>query len=225
LTTGANCLDVLPAGKNGKSCDGEYYGVGDFITDFDGFGADQYMFRSPLEVIRQDANGLEIGRWTVGDGRVGCPKLCNMRHFAARPGGRYVLRFKDATQDRIPTKLELGISNAFRSTDSFVLGVTYNGSQAIKQVYQTSISNRMGALNWTGTEPYANRKRLMTAASSLAEVSTSAGDKYFRDAAQNLVWVKIQGGLPDPDHDREVQNNPNSDFALYGNHGLVIAPQ
>jgi hypothetical protein len=225
LTVGATCVDVLPAGKNGKSCNGQYYGVGDYVTDFDGFGTDQYMFRSPLEVIRQDANGLEIGRWTVGDGRVGCPKLCNMRHFAARSGGRYVMRFKDASQNRIPKKLEVGISNAFRATDSFVLGVNYNGTQAIKQVYQTSSPNRIDPLTWTGTESYANRKRLMTATSSLANVIASSGDKYFRDAAQNLVWVKIQGGLPNPDHDYEVQNSPKSDFALYGNHGLVIAPQ
>ena len=83
----------------------------------------------------------------------------------------------------------------------------------------------MDPLTWTGTESYANRKRLMTATSSLANVIASGGDKYFRDAAQNLVWVKIQGGLPDPDHDREVQSNPKSDFAMYGNHGLVIALQ
>ena len=63
LTAGANCLWVQPAGKNGKSCAGQYYGVVGYQTDFD---SGRYTFQAPIEATRVDANGNEIGRWSVG---------------------------------------------------------------------------------------------------------------------------------------------------------------
>ena len=80
---------VAPAGRNGLSCSGEFYGVGAFQTDFD---TSRYAFLAPIDVQRQDANGAPLANWSVADGAT-ATMLGNMRHFAARPGGRYVLRF------------------------------------------------------------------------------------------------------------------------------------
>ncbi len=220
LTIGANCTDVIPAGKNGKSCDGQYYGVGDYLTDFD---TNRYDFKAPLEVIRQDASGAEIGRWTVGDGNT-APMLGNMRHFAAHAGGRYVMRFpkRMGSGYDLPKTFEASISNAFRDTDEFLLGVSFDGSVTPSQVYVST--QRSKAATWQPTDPWANQKRSMTSAGSLSEVQTSSGDKYWRDTANNLVWVKFKGGIANPDHDKDVLSAPTGDSALYGTLNLVIYP-
>ena len=220
LTSGATCVDVIPAGKNGKSCDGQYFGVGDYITDFD---TNRYNFKAPLEVIRQDATGAEIGRWTVGDGNT-APKLGNMRHFAAREGGRYALRFPKRTGAGydLPKTFEASITNAFRASDEFLLGISYDGSVTPSQVYVAT--RRSEAKNWQPSDPWWNQKRSMTSAASLSEVQNSSGDKYWRDTASNLIWVKFKGGIANPDHDNQVTSNPTGDSAIYGTLNLVIYP-
>lgn len=113
LTSEATCVDVAPAGKNGKSCAGPYYGIGGYITDFD---PSMYSFKAPIAVSRYNAAGSSIGTWTVGDGNT-APKLGNMRHFAALKNGRYVLRFPGHDK---PKDISLEISNFIQSDDSMI---------------------------------------------------------------------------------------------------------
>jgi hypothetical protein len=199
LTDGASCIAVQPAGQNGMSCDGEYYGVGDYLTDFD---TNRYNFRAPLEVIRQDSTGAEIGRWTVADGNVS-NMLGNMRHFAAHTAGSYVMRFPKTTGTGydLPKRFEASISNAYRATDWFMLGISFDGTVTPTTVTLTS---------------NANVKRTMMAALSLAEVTASQGDKYWQDTAQNVLWVKIVGGLS------SSSGEENSDTYLYHSMRLVV---
>lgn len=202
LTSGATCIQVQPAGQNGSSCDGEYYGVGDYLTDFD---TNRYNFRAPLEVIRQDNAGNEIGRWTVADGNVS-NMLGNMRHFAAYTGGNYIVRFPKRTGSGydLPKRFEASISNAYRVDDWFMLGMSFDGSVTPSSVTLTSNSNV---------------KRTMRAALSLADVVASQGDKYWQDTAQNVLWVKIVGGLPSD------AGEENSDTYLYRSMRLVVLSQ
>jgi hypothetical protein len=201
LTSGATCVQVAPAGQNGASCDGEYYGVGDYITDFD---TRRYMFQAPLEVSRRDPNNLnqEMGQWTVADGNVST-FFPWMRHFAAHTGGSYIIRFPKRTGSGydLPKRFEATISNAYRSTDWFMLGIHFDSAVTPSDVTLTS---------------NANVKRTMTAALSLAEVSSSSGDKYWQDTAQNILWVKIVGGLP------SNAGAENSDVSLYQDMRLVV---
>jgi hypothetical protein len=85
--------------------------------------------------------------------------------------------------------------------DWFMLGLSFDGSVTPTTVTLTSS---------------ATIKRTSTAAQTLNEVTTSQGDKYWQDTAQNILWVKIVGGLPSA-------NAPvNSDSDLYREMRLVV---
>ena len=189
LTAGGGCVWALPEGKNGRSCSGQYYGVNNFKTDFD---PSDYSFMAPVDVTRIDASGNTLGTWGVPDGTTST-MLGNMRHFAARSGGRYIVRFPGKPLPRMYTS---EITNAYRATDSFMLAVSFDGS-----------ANPSATL----TSGYQIRKPL-TRANSVAEVENSAGDRFFQDRTNNLVWVKVVGGMGYPN---ESQLDPNSDTDLY----------
>ena len=115
------CTAVAPAGRNGQTCAGEYYGVGNFQTDFD---MSRHAFLAAIDVTRQDNNGQAIGTLSVADGATST-MFGNMRHFAARPGGRYVLRFPGKPN---PRWFAMSVGNAYRSSDSFVMAVAFDGN-------------------------------------------------------------------------------------------------
>jgi hypothetical protein len=209
LTAGANCQWVAPAGKNGKTCDGEYFGVDGFQTDFD---TSRYAFLAPLEAVRLDTNGAEIGRWSIGDGATST-KLGNMRHFAARPGGRYVIRFPNRV---LPKSVAFQVRNAYRSGDSVVFAVAFNGGT-------TATGYSVSGFEHNRENPPDQRYvRTFQPASSLAEVVNGAGDRMWQDRAANVVWIKHQGGMPFPN---EAALAPNSDDALYRPVAIVLRGQ
>ncbi|MCW7540910.1 hypothetical protein OOT46_24110 [Aquabacterium sp. A7-Y] len=210
LTAGANCRWVEPAGKNGRSCDGEYYGVQSYKTDFD---PSDYSFSSPIEATRLDSAGNTLGTWSVADGTTST-MLGHMRHFAARNGGRYVLRFPGRP---LPRSIELSITNVFRSTDAFVLAVSFDGSVDATG-YLTSWGNRAEPKSW-GPDTRPDYVRRFTPANSHAEMLASSGDRVWQDRANHLVWVKVQGGLT------AQTGPPNSDQDLYRTYGLLLYPR
>lgn len=214
LTSGANCQQVLPAGKNGASCEGPYYGVDGFQLDRNN---ESYSALMPISVTRVAATGEPLGLWTVGDGKV-APKLGNMRHFSAHKDGRYVLRFPSSA---LPREVALIIDNAYRADDSFLLAVDYSGA-ATPQAYITTVYNYDDAENWQPGDYSLRYKRALSATTSLEQVAASAGDRFWQDQANNLVWVKVVGGLPSPG---QGEWKPNSDEVLYQPMRLRIFPQ
>ena len=206
LTTGANCVWAAPAGKNGKSCDGEYFGINNFQASFD---MSRYEFKAPLDAVRQDANGNEIGRWFVPDG-VTSTMLGHMRHFAARPGGRYVVRFPDRP---LPTWLAFNVDNGYRAGDSLLMGLSFDGRVNVAGYTVAGQQNNREA-------PYDARfVRYFQPVSSLAEVSAGAGDRMWQDRANNLVWIKYTGGMG---HPKEASLVVNSDDWLYRASSIVL---
>ncbi len=206
LTAGASCQAVAPAGRNGQSCSGEYYGVGSFQTDFDN---SRYNFLAPIEVTRQDANGDTIGNWSVGDGATST-FLGNMRHFAARPNGRYVLRFPGKPN---PRWFAMTVGNAFRASDSMLMAVAFDGNT-------TATGHTVSGYQY-GREapPEPSTTRVFSPAASLAEVAASPGTKLWQDRANHLVWFKLQGGLPYPN---AAGLAPDSDEAVYRALSVVL---
>jgi hypothetical protein len=231
LTAGANCRWVEPAGKNGKSCDGEYYGVGNFQTDFD---TNRFTFKAPLDVTRVNDAGAEIGRWTVPDGATSS-SLGNMRHFAARPGGTYVLRFPGKP---LPKSFAMNVGNAYRSTDSFLMAISFDGNTPVSgytiagdnfnrdkpKLLATSLSaTTVTAMG--GTLPPSLQLanvRWFKQAYGLAEVASSNGDKMWQDKANNLVWIRIRGGMYFPNEQSLV---PGSDNDLYRAYSVLLYPR
>ena len=216
LTAAATCAKALPAGKNGASCDGQYFGVGDFTTDFDN---NRFVFGAPIDVARSDAGGAEIGRWTVGDGAV-APKFGNMRHFAARAGGAYTLRFPGKP---LPKHFGMGIDNAYRAGDSFMFAVSFDGTVPVTGYTVAGYKySRDHPKTWQPTDPWAPAARYFKPAASLSEVTSSAGDKIWQDTANNLVWIKFQGGLPYPNAATLV---PGTDDYLYRTYSVMLYPK
>lgn len=185
LTAGANCVAVEPAGLNSVSCDGEYFGVGDFLTDFD---TSRYQFVAPMQVVRQTGAGNEIGRWAIADGAQS-NKLGWMRHFAARSGAYYVLTFPGKP---LPKFFEMSVTNAWRANDQFVMAVSYAGRSTPLAYTVSTVHHRHSAHTPASGSP---ARRDMSAAASLSEVEASSGDRYWIDTARQLLWFKYRGGL------------------------------
>ena len=206
LSTGASCQAVAPAGRNGLSCAGEFYGVGGFQTDFDN---SRYTFKAPIEVQRQDANGAPLGTWSVADGTTSIA-FGNMRHFAARPGGRYVLRFPGKPN---PRWFAMTVGNAWRATDSMLMAVAFDGNVTVSGYTVSGFEHSRQA------PQDASFIRPFSMAANLGEVAASSGNKMWQDRANNLVWFKFQGGMAYPN----VGNlAPNSDEAVYRPTSVVL---
>jgi hypothetical protein len=206
LTSGATCQPVAPAGRNGQSCAGEYYGVGSFQTDFD---TSRYSFQAPIDVTRQDAQGNPIASWSVADGATST-MLGNMRHFAARPGGRYVLRFPGKPQ---PKWFAMTVGNAWRSSDSFVIGIAFDGNTTASGYTVSGHEHNRQA------PPDQNTTRAFTPVQSLGEVIAGQGERLWQDRANHLVWIKVQGGLAWP-HGQTA--SAHDDMNLYRTLSVVL---
>ncbi len=211
LTAGANCQWVAPAGQNGKSCDGQYFSVSAFQTDFD---PSPYLFQSPLFVERQQpGSGTRLGTFEVGTGT----RTDGFRHFAARGGGQFVVRFPNRSN---PKWLRMTIGNAFRETDSAVFALAFDPTVAPSAYMAVSSYGGQPATSFLPGQPLAQFARQYTLAGSLAEVNASNGDKMWQDKANSLLWIKIRGGLPYP-----YVPVPNSDDDIYRDSTLVIRSQ
>ncbi|HZH79468.1 MAG TPA: G8 domain-containing protein [Archangium sp.] len=204
LTHGGACTPVLPAGQNGQSCEGPYFGVGGFVLNR---ANQRWSPMMPLRVERQDATGARVGEWTVGDGNL-APKLGNMRHFAARAGGRYVLTFPGLPP---PSDVSMAVENAPGEQDSFVLGVAFDGARRAA-AYLTTRYHYESFETVAPDSPDAPAWRGLRAAANLQEVLDSNGDRFWQDTANHRVWVKYRGGLR---HDGLAGADPMSDDALY----------
>lgn len=212
LTAGGNCQAVQPAGKNGVSCDGEYYGVGSFKTDFD---PTPYKFVSAIEATRIDASGKSIGVWAVQDG-ANAPMLGWMRHFAAREGGSYILRFPGKPLARY---FGMTVTNAFRDSDSFLFAVQFDGAVTATGYALARGTNRDDPKDSPQYWAALPNIRWFQPATSMQEVANSSGDRIWQDRANNLVWIKIKGGLPYLASPTVVVDS-NDD--LYRSYGIVI---
>jgi hypothetical protein len=213
LTAGTYCQWVEPAGKNGKSCAGQYYGVNQFQTDFDN---SRYSFSAPIDVTRVNESGGVIGRWTVGDGMVST-KLGMMRHFAARPGGHYILRFPGKP---LAKQFRMTVTNAYRSQDSFVMAVSFDGNkEPVGYAVAGWEFRREDPKTWAANDQLQRHVRRFSPAYSMAEVANSDGSKIWQDRANNLVWFKHQGGIT---HQNMNAAAATSDQELYRTYSVVI---
>jgi G8 domain len=240
LTIGANCVDAKPAGQNGKSCEGEFYGIESIQTDFD---PSRFQFAAAINASRQDSNGNEIASWRVENGyshyvnsevanRYACDvgvtpppgNFCSwelgwMRHFAVRPDGRYVLSFPGWAS---PKWAAFNITNAAGPEDHFLMSVKFSGT--VTAAAYTVAGSQWDRDQGSYDPAYLNRSnvRSMTPASSLSAVASSAGDKFWQDKANNLVWFKHVGNIPFPGMD---QMQRNSDDDLYRVYSAVVYPK
>jgi hypothetical protein len=213
LTAGGNCQNLSTIAKDSKTCGGEYYGIEFIQSDIDDT---PFGFRAPIEVIRSDSAGSEIGRWVVGDGAVST-KLSTMRHFAARQGGTYTMRFPGRAA---PKRLSVDVTNAFRAGDSFIFAMPFDGKVAATgYTLAGDHYNRHFPKTYIDSGVTRPNLRLFKPASNLNEVLQSNGEKLWQDKANNLVWIKFVGGLPL--HNAHLLTG-NSDEDLYRAYSIVL---
>ena len=102
----------------------------------------------------------------------------------------------------IPKEVSLIFSNLSRPTDSFVIGVSFDGTKNPVGVVGTtpdSAKRHRWALPPNpnlGNVANDGKSRVLVLAANLAEVEAdTTGTKMWQDRANNLVYVKMKGGF------------------------------
>lgn len=201
LTEGATCSAISPAATGASSCVGPYYGVLEPVLDG---GNERWDARFPMRFTRYSAAGSAVGTWEIGDGNL-ISAFSNMRHAALRGSGRYLLEFPGS-----PTPADVGftVENAPAAGDTFVIGVRFDGDDPAA-VFSSTYYHYLDA-SYVGVAP-SSTKHDYAAVGSLAQVVASAGETYWQDTANDVVWIKVAGGLTPTD----PGTGPTSDQALY----------
>ncbi|GIW02054.1 G8 domain-containing protein [Roseiflexus sp.] len=206
LTAGRPCAPVAPAGQNGQSCVGPYYGVAGFRID----GGDPFKPRMPLTVTRLDDALQPMAQWIVeegsGSGRNTFGIMPWMRHFAAVPGGRYLIEFRDAANS-LPSpshEVKLELTNMHSPADQVILAVPFSGSVTARAYLTTRQSYEYAA-------PGSPDRRDLTPVSSMAAL-LATDNSMWQDTVNQRVWVHVRGGVP---WSGGEPTNPLSDAALY----------
>ena len=115
----------------------------------------------------------------------------------------------------------MGIGNAYRTTDGFVMAVAFDG--AVPAQGYTVASWREEPEVWDRTTHFGEASvRRFASVGSKAAVMASGGDKMWQDTANNLVWFKFQGGLTYPGEANFVKN---SNVELFRGYSVVIYPK
>lgn len=194
FTHNAQCQPGSAAG--GASCDGDYYGVQYFVVNRQGDPADARM---AIDVTRYaDATPHDpVDTWHINSG-VGMSPLPNMRHFAARAGGLFLLDFPEysGAGGAGVNDVSFLVENMLTPDDTVVVGVRFSGALPVRVATITYNPNNL--TNGDCTPEYALYCHNYQAVGSLDEVIGSAGETYWQDTTNQVVWVKLRGGLADP---------------------------
>jgi hypothetical protein len=142
-----------------------------------------------------------------------------MRHFAAHTGGRYVLRFPNKP---LPQWVAMSVGNVYRVGDQFLLAVSFDGSLNATGYISATGVNRDDPKRWLPTDSFYKYARFLKPAASLGDVTAApAADLMWQDRANNLVWLKVQGGLF-PNDPRDLSTVAQDDPR---NYGIMIYPR
>lgn len=210
FTEGGACAQVQPAGVNGRSCVGPYFGAEAFVLDRNNSPSYPLM---ALEVTRRDPGNMQnvLGTWSieaVAPTQAAFHMLPNMRHVAMRQGGVYVMGFPGyrgaptVPNARGPlTDVRMTLSNLHTDGDHLILAVEHHGAQAhvLSTTWGGLASNPLqGALSDQALAQLgpATTRRFMPRA-SLAELLSTPGDAYVHHPPTTgpYVWIRVHGGL------------------------------
>lgn len=196
--------------SGGVFVNGPFYGFNDFILNKSNLPYEDLM---AIDVERVTKNREHIDTWSISSAIRG-NLLDHMRHFSTHHTGQYILTFPDI--DTV-SDVAMTVENMLSPNDSVVLAVEYSGAYAISQVYTSSYPNFMSTdhENWIPNPPTPQDiKQVYTAVSSYdAVVNNNGAGVYWHDRCNNLVWIKIRGGIQQIWNDNEY--SPVSDERLY----------
>ena len=195
FTQGAACTPLSPLLPSlvAQTCDGEYFGVKSFILNKSNSPSDAQM---EITVTRRDDGdpNADLDTWFVDNPETGENVFVNMRHFAVHDDGVYLLEF---TNDPAPQDVSMQLTNMFDATDTFVLGVEFDGTETAG-VFVTSHgwpTYQNGSFETTEPESSVKDDYDDTGMTNLADVIAAGPGFYWQDAGSNIVWIHLQGGL------------------------------
>lgn len=185
LTHNANCTLVPPASQNISSCDGQYFGVDQFILNQSNQPYDDLM---AINISRYDDNNPDvlIDEWNVTTAQPGWA-LAHMRHFAARNNGTYMLEFPDSS---LPEDVAISVENMHASNAAFVLGIQYSGSYTA-QVFTSTYGHEHYITDTHAQAGSWANKHDYQALLSRQQVIDSSGESFWQDTVNNIVWIKV----------------------------------
>jgi G8 domain len=173
FTAENRCELVAPTGKNGASCFGEFFGVGEFVVDY----SDRNGI-SPLSgVQRLGSNGAVIGQWP-SVGVVVSP--AGPRHFAAKNDGIYAISLGSALPKQ---EVVAVVENLVRNTDAVVLSFPFDGAVDVEGYYTK-------VWNYRTTIDDPSWRVPMVKAASYEEMIASNGKMFWQDKSKNKVWLR-----------------------------------
>lgn len=217
FTHNANCDSSGAPG--GTSCDGNYYGILYFVVNRQG---DPYDARMAMDVTRydEDAPHNPVGNWHINSG-VGQVFLSNMRHFAARAGGIFLLDFPEYGEPGGAgvNDVSFRVENMLTPADTVVVGVRFSGALPVRVAATAYDPN--GLTNGDCTAETAPSCHNYQPVESLEAVINSSGETYWQDTTNQVVWVKLRGGLADP-YEAPEDLLPFSEASLYEAFSLRI---
>lgn len=193
---------------------GPYYGFNEFEINNGNIPWEDLM---AINVTRLDHMFNAVGTWNLTEAGHTSWLLAHMRDFAAHPLGYYMLEFPN---EPVVSDIAMNVENMLYSSDSLVLGVEYSGAYDISQVYITSWGGYKdpGLEAWPTSYAY---KHVYQEVNSRQEVVDAIGGRvYWHDVANDMVWIKIQGGIDQPWNDADYA--PTDDHRLYRSFHLRV---
>ncbi len=210
LTHNANCTTILPLSQHASSCDGEYFGVTNFILDQNNLPWDGMM---ELNINRYDDNtgNSVVGQWVVDEAQSSW-LLHSMRHFATHENGIYLLDFPLAS---MPQDVAVTVENMFTASQSFTLGIRYDGTKTA-QVFSSTYDFYHYNSDTHAQMPADAYKHDYPQVANRQAVIDASGEVFWQDSVNNIVWIKVSYA--------DLQQYTPIDFAdFYSNEALYNA--
>jgi hypothetical protein len=158
--------------------------------------------RFPIDIRRWDATTNEVGAFYCPSGftsgyvdartsRYSNGTLTNMRHFTVAKNGRYVVYYPGQTTPA--SFINYRILDAYRSTDTFLIRLPWNGA-SVPNVWLTTNISSGNSIPSAGQLADGTAK-IASSVASLAACEASSTFVYWRDTGNNWIWIKYWGGL------------------------------
>jgi len=171
----------------GVIVEGPFYGINDFIVNRENEQTQDLM---GLSISRLNEEYQEVGNWDIEPAPYPTIAFGHMRHFAAHTDGIYQLEFPEF---ETVSDVVFSVENMLTDQDTLVMAVEYSGDFDVTQVYSSSFwlifeDNHAAA-------PSFSRKHVFEELDSREAVMSSNVESYWHDMENDLVWMKIVGGI------------------------------
>ena len=189
-----------------------YYGMYKIKVD------NEQVFYSSLLTMRMarlNSSNVEVGDHYIGPpAQAALLNFGKMRHFVFARNGRYLLTLPGETLPS--TGLNFRLLNAYRSTDTVLIGLPWSGSvPAGGRVESGDYVNPA-----TGVAQGVMRVFSRTGNSIADVLADPTGSVIWQDTANNTVWMKHVGGLVWPAN----SGHPDSRDNLARSQNVFIVP-